>query len=244
MRSRPHEAGSFKERLRSSLESKSPPFTTVKVCKHENVYTLGDRAETVYFIESGQIKLLTLSPEGKGCLTGIHTQGDTFGELCLAGPPVRRETATAMEDTALRVIPCAAFFLHLGEHSLLEDFVRCLAVRIDEQQRIITHLITVDSEHRLGETLLELARKLGKQDPRSKRIEQRITHEELSQMVGTTRPRVTEFMQKFRRLGLIANGPNHFLIVNEKRLAEYLAGIPQGVRTGARPAPQTITEPV
>jgi CRP-like cAMP-binding protein len=123
------------------LESKSPPFTTVKVCKHENVYTLGDRAETVYFIESGQIKLLTLSPEGKGCLTGIHTQGDTFGELCLAGPPVRRETATAMEDTALRVIPCAAFFLHLGEHSLLEDFVRCLAVRIDEQQRIITHLI-------------------------------------------------------------------------------------------------------
>jgi CRP/FNR family cyclic AMP-dependent transcriptional regulator len=241
---RPHEAGSFKKQLRSSMQSKSPPFTTVKVFKHENLYLLGDRAEEVYFIEAGQIKLLTFSPEGKECLTSIYTPGDTFGELCLAESSVRRETAMAMEDTTLRAIPCAAFFLHLGDHSLLEGFVRYLAVRIDEQQRIITHLITVDSEHRLGETLLELARKLGKQDPRSKRIEQRITHEELSQMVGTTRPRVTEFMQKFRRLGLIASGPHHYLIVNEKKLAEYLAEMPRDIRPVAHPIHQTIPKPV
>lgn len=217
-----NEAGSFQEQLRRSMRNRNLHFDIIHVAKHENVYTLGDHAEVVYFIESGQIKLLQFSSEGKECLLSIHTEGDMFGELCLTDSNVRRETATAMEETTLRVIPCAAFFSHLGKNSLVEGFVRYLAVRIADQQQLIAQLIMVDSEHRLGEMLLSLARKLGKQDPRSKRIEQKITHEELSQMVGTTRPRVTEFMLKFRGLGLIAVSPEHFLIVNEKKLADYL----------------------
>jgi CRP-like cAMP-binding protein len=220
-----HKAIGFKEQLRDSMQSENLKFTTMRVLKHERVYALGDRAEMVYFIESGQIKLLTCSPEGKECLLSIHTGGDMFGELCLAESTSRQETATAMEDTTLRSIPSAAFFRHLGNHSLVEGFVRYLAVRIADQQQIIAHLITVDSEHRLGQTLLGLARKLGKQDPYSKRIEQKITHEELSQMVGTTRPRVTEFMLKFRGLGLITISPEHFLLVNEKKLTAYLTEI-------------------
>jgi len=218
----PHIANDFKERLRGSMQSEMLNFTTIRVSRHENVYILGEQAKMVYFIESGQIKLRMLSPDGKECLLGIHTTGDTFGELCLVGSSLRQETATAMEDSTLRGIPCARFFRHLGHYSLVEGFVQYLAVRVADQQQIIAHLLTVDSEHRLGETLLALARKLGKQDPRSKRIEQKITHEELSQMVGTTRPRVTKFMLKFRDLGLITVSPEHFLIVNEKKLAAYL----------------------
>jgi CRP-like cAMP-binding protein len=103
--------------------------------------------------------------------------------------------------------------------------VQYLAVRIADQQQVISHLVTVDSEQRLGKTLLQLARKLGKQDPRSVRIEQKISHEELSEMVGTTRPRISKFMQRFRNLGLIERSAENFLIIKEKKLTDYLAQI-------------------
>jgi CRP-like cAMP-binding protein len=198
-------------------------FPTVRVAKHQNVYLCGEASGCVFFVESGQVKLLILSPEGKECLVAIHTAGDTFGESCLAGSFPRQETATAMEDTTLKRILCTKFFLHLVSNSLVEGFVKYLATRVSDQQKIIADLITVDSEHRLGETLLLLARKLGQPDPRSTRIEQRITHEELSEMVGTTRPRITTFMLKFRSLGLIEISPENFLIVKETKLSNYLA---------------------
>jgi CRP-like cAMP-binding protein len=91
-----------------------------------------------------------------------------------------------------------------------------------DQQRIIANLVTVNSAHRLDGTLLLLAQKLGQPDPRSTRIEQRITHEELSEMVGTTRPRITQFMLRFRALGLIEITPERFLIVKERKLSDYL----------------------
>jgi CRP-like cAMP-binding protein len=128
-----------------------------------------------------------------------------------------------MTDTILRLIPCSQFFTRLSRDSLLEGFVQYLAVRIADQQEVIANLVTVDSEQRLGKTLLQLARKLGKQDPRSIRIEQRISHEELSEMVGTTRPRITEFMRRFRELGLIEVSVERFLIVKEGKMVEYLA---------------------
>lgn len=213
----------FKERLYDSLQQLTLNFPTIHVCKHRPVYVCGDAAESVYFIQSGLIKLLMLSPEGKECLLAIHTPGDTFGELCLAGSSGRHETATAMEDTTLRRIPCASFFLHLTNNFLVQGFVQYLAARVCDQQQIISHLIMVNSEHRLGETLLLLASKLGQPDPRRTRIEQKITHEELSEMVGTTRPRITAFMLKFRRLGLIEISPEHFLIIKEAKLADYIA---------------------
>jgi CRP-like cAMP-binding protein len=215
----------FKEQLHESLQRTTLNFPTVKVNKQQHVYVVGEPAGSVYFIQSGQIKLLMLSPEGKECLLAIHTAGDIFGEWCLARLDARHETATAMADTTLKRIPSAAFMLHLAGHYLIEGFVQYLANRVGEQQQVISHLITVDSEHRLGETLLLLARKLGQPDPRSTRIEQKITHEELSEMVGTTRPRITAFMHKFRELGFVEITPQHFLIVKERKLSDYLAGI-------------------
>jgi CRP-like cAMP-binding protein len=214
--------GGFKDRLHQSLQRDVLHFPTVEVAKHQNVYVCGDPAASVYFIQAGQIKLLMPSADGKECLLAIHTHGDTFGELCLAQSSARQETATAMTETTLKRIPCAQFFLHLSRNSLVEDFVRYLANRIADQQRIIANLLTVDSERRLGETLLLLANKLGRPDLRSTCIEQKITHEELSEMVGTTRPRITTFMQKFRVLGLIEISPEHFLIVKEAKLSDYL----------------------
>jgi CRP/FNR family transcriptional regulator, cyclic AMP receptor protein len=226
------QAERFKRQLRDSLRQETQDSHAIKIAKHDHIYTCGDRAETVYFVESGQIKLLMLSPEGKECLLAIHTAGDIFGELCLSGLGSRLETAVAMEETSLKQIPCSSFFARLRRDLLFEGFVRYLAVRIADQQQVIANLVTADSEQRLGKTLLQLARKLGKQGPRSIRIEHKISHEELSEMVGTTRPRISKFMQRFRILGLIETSAEHFLVIKEKKLTDYLAQIiSSGYRT-------------
>lgn len=212
----------FKRQLNDSLTLETKNSSAIRFAKNENVYTSGDASENVYFIESGQIKLLMLSPAGKECLLAVYSAGDVFGELCLSHLGERRETATAMKNTLLKVIPCSKFFLRLTSDSLLEGFVRYLAVRISDQQDMINNLVTVDSEQRLGKTLLQLARKSGRKDPRSIRFSYKLTHEELSKMVGTTRPRISKFMVKFRALGLIEMSADHFIIVKEKNLTDYL----------------------
>ena len=108
---------------------------------------------------------------------------------------------------------------------LFKQQMQYLAVRIADQQQVIANLVTVDSEQRLGKTLLQLDHKLGKKDPRSIRIELKISHEELSEMVGTTKPRISMFMRRFRDMGLVETNENHFLIIKEKKLTDYLAQI-------------------
>ena len=210
--------------LRDSLRHQTLDSHIVKIAKHDNVYRCGRVAScSIYVIERGQVKLLTLSKEGKECIVAIHAGGDVFGELCLSGTGERLETATAMEDTELRVVPCHQFFNLLQSDSLLEGFVRYLVVRIADQQELITRLSTADSEHRLGITLLELARKLGRKQPQGLTIEHKISHEDLSHMIGTTRPRVSAFMHRFRELGLIDTRVQQGLVVREKELNDYLS---------------------
>ncbi len=220
------QADRFKQQLRESLQHETLDYRTVKIARHANVYTCGDQDEMVYFIESGQIKLLMLSPEGKECLLAIHSAGDIFGELCLSGSGARLETATVMEETILKKISRSQFLARLSRDSLLEGFVRYLAVRIADQQQVIANMVTVDSEQRLGKTLLQLVRTLGKKDPHGLRIETKISHEELSEMVGTTRPRISMFMERFRKHGLLETSREHSLVVNEKKLTDYLAKKP------------------
>ena len=215
----------FKEQMRGSLLSETKNSSAINIGKHNHVYTVGDERETVYFIEKGQIKLVMVSSEGKECMLAIHGPGDVFGELCLSGLGARLETASAMEDSMLKEIPCSKFLGRLSQDSLLEGFIRYLAVRVADQQQVIANLVTVDSEQRLGKTLLQIARKLGKKDPRSIRIEVKISHEELATMVGTTRPRISVFMQRFRNLDLIEYNSERHLIVKEHKLMAYLASI-------------------
>jgi CRP/FNR family transcriptional regulator, cyclic AMP receptor protein len=215
----------FKRQLRDSLQRETANSRAIRIARHGNIYNSGDRDEMVYFIETGQIKLLMLSSEGKECLLAIYSDGDIFGELCLSGLGARLETATAMKTTIFKQIPCSQFFARLTRDSLSEGFVRYLAARIADQQQVIANLVTVDSEQRLGQTLLQLARTMGKKDPRSIRIELKITHEELSEMVGTTRPRISLFMQRFHNLGLIETNKDRFFVIKEKKLTDYLAQI-------------------
>lgn len=213
----------FTEPFRNSLLRGPLNFRIIKVKKHENVYVYGDQAEAIYFVDSGHVKLLMLSPDGKECILAIYAPGDTFGESCLIGKAIREETATALEHTTLRRIPRSLLLSHLKEYSLVEHFMNYLIARIVEQQQLIAHLTTLDSQHMLAWIILLLAQKLGKSDPPRRRIENKFTHEELSAMVGTTRPRITTFMRRFRDLGLIELTSEQFLIIDEEKLSDYLA---------------------
>lgn len=219
------ETDKFKAGMRDSLRLETRNSRAIHIKKNANVYMAGDDINMVYFIESGEVKLSMLSSEGKECLLAIHGAGDIFGELCMSGLAGRSETAIAMEETQLKQIPCEQFLNRLATDSLLVGFIKYLTVRVSDQQEVIANLVTVDSEQRLGQTLLQIARKHGKKDPRSIRIELRITHEELGKMVGTTRPRISLFMQRFHHLGLIETSAEHHLIVKERKLVAYLDSI-------------------
>src|SRR5437879_4984020 len=171
------QAEEFKRQLRDALVRQTINSRAVKIARHANVYSCGDTDEMVYFIESGQIKLLMLSADGKECLLAIHGGGDIFGELCLSGLGARLETATAMKATTLKQIPSSQFFARLSRDSLFEGFVRYLAVRIADQQQVIANLVTVDSEQRLSKTEIHVARTMGKKDQRSIRTEPTNSHE-------------------------------------------------------------------
>src|SRR6266700_2774129 len=131
------EAELFKKQLRNTLERETRSAHATKVNKNVIVYNIGDTDNTIYFIDSGQIKLLMLSPQGKECMLAIYTAGDIFGELCLSGLPARLDQAVAMEDTNIKKVMRDSFFRRLSDDSLFKGFVQYLAVRLADQQQLI-----------------------------------------------------------------------------------------------------------
>jgi CRP/FNR family transcriptional regulator, cyclic AMP receptor protein len=211
----------FKERLRAFLDDEAGAGTQIRLPRNAHVFNCGDRDDDLYLVISGQVKTVAYSHDGKQCLLSIYAAGDVFGELFLSTSG-RAETATTMRPTVLRRIPYANFRVALADQELLQAFLGYLTLRLSEQQQIITNLVTMDSERRLAAALLTLADKIGKRYSSGTRIEQRITQEELSGMVGTTRSRVGYFLKRFSEAGLVSRLPGAFLVVNETGLADYL----------------------
>jgi CRP-like cAMP-binding protein len=228
----------FKIRMQAAIRNQSPGVRLLKVARHGHVYTSGQRDATVYLIESGRIKLVLPTPEGKNCLLAIRTAGDIFGELCLSGNAVRPETAAAMQDVILRQVSCNSFLAGLRQESHLESLVQHLAARIAEQQEVIAMLTTENSEQRLAETLLHLGRTLGSNGSSAMCIGQRISQEELADMVGTTRSRIGAFLKRFRQLGLVSLSESRCLIICEDKLTNYIVRNTFGVRTNTNHLPK------
>jgi CRP/FNR family cyclic AMP-dependent transcriptional regulator len=212
----------FEQRLGAAIAQGSIRAARVRVPRNAHVYNCGDQGADLYLVESGQVKSTTYSRDGKKCLLSIHASGHVFGELGVLSGGQRTETATTMRTTMLRCIPAAAFRAALSNGELLESFLSHLTLRLSEQQEVITNLVTMDSERRLAAALLTLANKLGQRNGSGTQIRERITQEELSGMVGTTRSRVGYFLKRFREAGLVQRPSGAFLVVNESSLADYL----------------------
>ena len=193
--------------------------TTKEHRKKQVIFSQGSRADAVFYIEKGKVKLTVLSSRGKEAVVAILGNGDFFGEGSLAGQPLRMTTATAMtECTILRVEKDTMMRMLHNEPAFADLFVAYLLsrnVRIEED--LVDQLFN-SSEKRLARILLLLTR-FGK-DGHQETVVPKISQETLAEMVGTTRSRVSFFMNKFRKLGFI--GYNGGLQVHSSLLGVVL----------------------
>ena len=168
----------------------------------ETIYSQGDAADTVMYIQKGGVKFSVVNGAGREAVVGMFGPCDFFGEGCMAGQPLRMGTVSAITPTTLLVIPKTELLRVLHEeHELSDQFIAyMLAHNIRVEEDLIDQLFN-SSEKRLARTLLLLAR-YGKQE-QPDRILPKVSQETLASMVGTTRSRVNFFMNKFRKLGFI-----------------------------------------
>lgn len=219
MPSRDGRADAQPSSLSDVFDRDSVPVARTRVDAQGSIYAPGDDDDSLYLIESGQVKLSMSSASGKDCLVAIYTAGDVFGESCFVATGKRFESASAMIPTVVRRIARRELLAETERTRTTEALLQHLASRLAERQTAVFDLVTMDSEPRLAKVLLEVAEKLGVADGPFLVIDQRVSHEELSQIVGTTRPRITKFMQNFRREGLIDTTRRAIRVHREKVLA-------------------------
>jgi len=168
----------------------------------EVIYAQGEPADAVFYIKKGKVKKTVLSEQGKEAVVAILGPDDFCGEACLTGQMLRLATATAMtECEAMQFEKAAIIRLLHEEPAFAEMFISHLLVRNVRVEADLVDQLFNSSEKRLARTLLLLAN-FGKEDRRELVIA-KVSQETLAEMIGTTRSRVSFFMNKFRRLGLI-----------------------------------------
>jgi CRP-like cAMP-binding protein len=174
----------------------------VEYRRNESIYSQGDAAETVMYVQKGGVKFSVVNGSGKEAVVAMFGPTDFLGEGCMAGQTLRMGTAIAVTPTTLLVMQKEELLrvLH-AEHKLSDQFIAyMLAHNIRVEEDLIDQLFN-SSEKRLARTLLLLARYGQKEQPDS--VLPKVSQETLASMVGTTRSRVNFFMNKFRKLGFI-----------------------------------------
>jgi CRP-like cAMP-binding protein len=192
--------------------------------KNQHIFEQGDVADTIFYIQTGKVKVTVVSDQGKVAVVGILEPGQFFGEGCLNGHPLRIATATAMDECTITAIAKEAMIATLhNEPQFSELFVAYLLSRNSRIEEDLIDQLFNSSEKRLARLLLLLANfgKEGSPQP----INPNINQETLADMIGTTRSRVSSFMNKFRRLGLISYNGN--IEVHSSMLSAVLREVPQ-----------------
>jgi CRP/FNR family transcriptional regulator, cyclic AMP receptor protein len=176
--------------------------TIVPVAKKQTIYAQGAACDALFYIQKGKVRLTVVAKNGKEATVGILNPGDFFGEGGLAGQPLRMGSATALTDCELMRIGKKAMMLALHEqHTLSDLFTAYLLGRNIRYEADLVDQLFNSSEKRLARILLLLAN-FGK-DGKPENVVPKISQETLAEMVGTTRSRVSFFMNRFRELGFI-----------------------------------------
>jgi CRP/FNR family transcriptional regulator, cyclic AMP receptor protein len=177
--------------------------TMLKFHSNQKVFAQGEVADTVFYIQKGSVKLTVVSEHGKEAVVGILEPGQFFGEGCMNGHPLRIATTTAMEECVITSITKEAMIELLHEEpEFSELFMAYLLARNGRIQEDLIDQLFNSSEKRLARLLLLLAN-FGKEGS-PQLVSPNISQETLAEMIGTTRSRVSFFMNKFRKLGLIS----------------------------------------
>jgi CRP/FNR family transcriptional regulator, cyclic AMP receptor protein len=175
---------------------------SLTVARKQTIFTQGDLADAVFYIQSGKVKLTVVSKTGREATIGMLGDGNFFGEGALAGQALRMGSASAMTDCELMRVDKAAMMLALHrEHAFSDMFVAYLLARNIRYEEDLVDQLFNSSEKRLARVLLLLAH-FGKEGV-PEAVIPKISQETLAEMVGTTRSRVSFFMNRFRKLGFI-----------------------------------------
>jgi CRP-like cAMP-binding protein len=170
--------------------------------KKQSLFSQGDTTDGVFYIQAGRVKLTVVSEQGKEAVVAILERGAFLGESCLVGQTVRTATATTLEDSRILRIEKAAMLQMLQEQPrFAEAFMSYLLVHSIRIQEDLVDQLFNSSEKRLARALLLLAH-FGKES-KPETVIAKISQETLAEMIGTTRSRVSFFMNKFRKLGFI-----------------------------------------
>ncbi len=171
--------------------------------KKQAIFGQGDPSDAVFYIQKGKVKLTVVSKTGKEATIGILKEGDFFGEACLTGQPLRLCSATALTDcSVMRVGKKTMVEVLHEEHAMSDLFVAYLLTRNIRSEEDLVDQLFNSSEKRLARVLLMLAHFGKEEEPQP--VIPKISQETLAQMVGTTRSRINFFMNRFKKLGLIA----------------------------------------
>ena len=197
-----------------------------KYSKRDVIFGQGDDADAVFYIKKGKIKVAVLSPEGKEAVVALLGPDEFVGEGCLIGQPKRLATASAMTECQLMRVERTEIMrvLH-DEPAFSQMFVAHILTRNARVEEDLVDQLFNSTEKRLARTLLLLANfgKEGRPEP----ILAKISQETLAEMIGTTRSRVSHFMNKFRKLGFISY--NGHLEIHNSLLSVVLADQPRTV---------------
>ena len=189
--------------------------TTLSIPKKQVLFSQGDTTDAVFYVQAGKVKLIVVSPQGKEAVIAILEPGSFFGEGCLAGQPMHLATATAVDDASIvRIDKQSMLRLLQDDRTFSALFLaHMLARNVRIQEDLVDQLFN-SSEKRLARALLLLAHL--ENEARTEAAIPRISQETLAAMIGTTRSRVSFFLNRFRTLGLIdyngkqyANGELH-----------------------------------
>jgi CRP/FNR family transcriptional regulator, cyclic AMP receptor protein len=201
--------------------SRVPEAHAVEYGANRNIFREGDAADSLFLLLRGKVKLSVTSQQGREAIIAVLDQNHFFGEGCLAGQPLRMSTATALTDCSLARLERLMMMDLLHErHEISEMFVSHLLLRNVRFEADLVDQLFNSSEKRLARVLLLLSH-FGKES-KSEPVIPGITQENLAEMVGTTRSRVSHFMNKFRSLGFIDYGEQGGLTVNSGLLSVVL----------------------
>jgi CRP/FNR family transcriptional regulator, cyclic AMP receptor protein len=193
-------AGAFK--AQAFLESVGASRKVVEFRRRQAIFSQGDAADSVIYLQKGGVKLTVVNESGKEAVVAMFGPGDFFGEGGMAGQTIRMGTATAISPTTVLMIEKDEMMrvLH-AQHELSDRFIAHMLARNIRVEADLVDQLFNSTEKRLARTLLLLAR-YGKEG-QSERVLQKVSQETLAEMIGATRPRVNMFMNKFRKLGFI-----------------------------------------
>jgi len=184
------------------------------------IFSKGDPGNALYIVKDGKVRILSLSDKGTETIVHILKEGAIFGELLLS-EEMRFFTAVTDTDAVVTVLPKGSLVELLASiPTVSKNFIRLLSKRLAKVEKEFGDFGHTWSYDRLAKILLKLSEEHGRETPKGILISLRLTHEDLANLIGTTRETVTTQMIRFRRMGFVRS-QDRFLVVNKARLKEF-----------------------